>query len=262
MSSPRRLLILACTKSKIHGTNLLPAIERYDGPAFRVVRRFLSLASEKPIILVLSAEHGLIRHDKLIPFYDRRMTPQLARSLRPQVRKTLQIFVRKARNGSDPRGYTDLFACMSKDYLYALADNIPPNVNLIWASGSPGNKLAALHHWLYPDHSPTPRLSAHAREHQIIKFKGRQIRLALNEALDEIRGALIQVPYKHSGQLFWYVIVDGRPVSPKWFVSRITGVPVSQFHTDEARRVLERLGIKVYRGPVKCSVTPLSEGSL
>jgi hypothetical protein len=37
----RRMLILACSRRKRPDEGLLPAIERYDGPAFRMVRRFL-----------------------------------------------------------------------------------------------------------------------------------------------------------------------------------------------------------------------------
>jgi hypothetical protein len=36
-----RMLILACSRRKRPDEGLLPAIERYDGPAFRVLRRFL-----------------------------------------------------------------------------------------------------------------------------------------------------------------------------------------------------------------------------
>jgi hypothetical protein len=35
------MLILACSRRKRPDEGLLPAIERYDGPAFRVLRRFL-----------------------------------------------------------------------------------------------------------------------------------------------------------------------------------------------------------------------------
>jgi hypothetical protein len=35
------MLILACSRRKRPDEGLLPAIEPYDGPAFRMVRRFL-----------------------------------------------------------------------------------------------------------------------------------------------------------------------------------------------------------------------------
>jgi hypothetical protein len=49
----------------------------------------------------------------------------------------------------------------------------------------------------------------------------------------------------NSSRLTWYVAVGGQRVGPKWLVSQVTGLPVSAFHTDEARRVLQQLGVEV-----------------
>jgi hypothetical protein len=85
-SSTERLLILACSQRKRPDEGLLPAVERYDGPTFRVLRRFLREGiSEPPDVLILSAEHGLIPQDLPIAAYDRKMTPARARELRPQI---------------------------------------------------------------------------------------------------------------------------------------------------------------------------------
>src|SRR5215211_4455445 len=81
-----RMLILACSRRKRPEEDLLPAVERYDGPAFRVLRRFLRESPSKaPDILILSAEHGLIPHDLPIAAYDRKMTEARAHELRPLV---------------------------------------------------------------------------------------------------------------------------------------------------------------------------------
>ncbi|NEQ77914.1 MAG: hypothetical protein F6K23_35840 [Okeania sp. SIO2C9] len=37
----RHLLIISCTRRKSLDVGLIPAIARYDGPKFRVLRRFL-----------------------------------------------------------------------------------------------------------------------------------------------------------------------------------------------------------------------------
>jgi hypothetical protein len=44
----------------------------------------------------------------------------------------------------------------------------------------------------------------------------------------------------------WYVEVGMVRVSPKWIVSQLTGLPVGSFHTSDARRVLQQLGISVH----------------
>ena len=58
------MLILACSRRKRLDEGLLPAIDRYDGSAFRVLRRFLrERPAGAPDVLILSAKHGLIAHD-------------------------------------------------------------------------------------------------------------------------------------------------------------------------------------------------------
>ena len=78
------MLIAACSRRKRPEEGLLPAIERYDGPAFRVSRRFMRESpSEPPEVLILAAEYGPIPHDLPVAVYDREMTP--AREIRPKV---------------------------------------------------------------------------------------------------------------------------------------------------------------------------------
>ena len=59
-----RLLILSCSKAKRADCGLLPAIDRYDGPFFRVLRRYLrQQPADPPVVHILSAEFGLIPAD-------------------------------------------------------------------------------------------------------------------------------------------------------------------------------------------------------
>lgn len=76
-SEQRRLLIIACTATKRRDVRLLPAIDRYCGPSFRVLRRWLSdhpEAAARLDVCILSAEFGLVPANQPIPDYDRRMT--------------------------------------------------------------------------------------------------------------------------------------------------------------------------------------------
>ena len=81
----RRLLVIACSARKRKDAGLLPAVDRYDGPAFRVLRKFLADAADPPDVLVLSARYGLIPSSRGVPDYDRRLTPGDADALRPGV---------------------------------------------------------------------------------------------------------------------------------------------------------------------------------
>src|SRR3954470_6352658 len=82
----RRLLILACSQRKNPAAGLLPAIDRYDGPAFRVLRKFLGEGpADPPVVLILSAKYGLIEAAQAIPDYDCCMSAALAKQLHPRV---------------------------------------------------------------------------------------------------------------------------------------------------------------------------------
>lgn len=95
METPdKQLVVLGCSSAKTGASGLVPAINLYDGPAFRVLRTFLR-QYRWPIplsIAVLSAEYGLIGGLAQIAAYDRRMTPVRARELNPAVTATLQKF--------------------------------------------------------------------------------------------------------------------------------------------------------------------------
>ncbi len=65
----KRCLIIGCSKSKIKSPGHMPALQRYDGPSFRVLRRFLAAESSphaegKVDVFILSAEFGLSRFNK------------------------------------------------------------------------------------------------------------------------------------------------------------------------------------------------------
>ena len=145
-SSTEQLLILACSQRKRPDERLLPAVERYDGPTFRVLRRFLREGiSEPPDVLILSAEYGLIPHDLPIAAYDRKMTPARARELRPQILADLQRLIVS-------RPSSETLVCAGKQYLSALhADDASPlsTLNVRICSGALGKTLAELHDWLH-----------------------------------------------------------------------------------------------------------------
>jgi Family of unknown function (DUF6884) len=143
----KRLLILSCSRTKRTDQDLLPAIERYDGPGFRVVRRFLREREGVDSALdtyILSAEFGLITADQLIPAYDRRMTSERALALRPVVRGALQRACAASK-------YHDALVAAGRDYLPALAgwEGLLPSEGSVGVTeGPPGSRLRQLYDWL------------------------------------------------------------------------------------------------------------------
>ena len=151
MISERRLLILSCSKRKCSTLRLLPAMERYNGPAFQVLRRFLREQPNKAALLdvyILSAGYGLIRADRPITLYDQKMIPSRATELQPEVLMTFAEIMQS--------NYTSLCLVMGKTYLRALEGwecFAPKSMKLTVADGPMGIKLSQLKNWLWDEQS-------------------------------------------------------------------------------------------------------------
>lgn len=79
----RHLLVLSCSSKKLQISEAIPAIRRYDGPMYRVLRSFLR-ESRWPTSLsvaVFSARYGLIGGLTPIECYDHRMNQHRAAEL-------------------------------------------------------------------------------------------------------------------------------------------------------------------------------------
>lgn len=241
----RRLLILSCSQRKRTAVGQLPALDRYDGPAYQVVRKFLRIYPQETDsldIYILSAEFGLIAASDLIPNYDRQMNKQRADELRPYalaaLRKILEV-----------RMFTQLYINLSKEYFNVLSSYeqfIPQNLRVIVSTGTPGRKLSVLRNWLYG--GMPPQLTSQPMSEIVYKaqLRGLEIKLTPDELLQIARQALIEGQGNPDSYQSWYVEVDGRRVAPKWLLSILTGLPVSSFVTDEARHTLSRLGIATH----------------
>src|SRR5262245_45332918 len=111
-----RLLIISCSRRKNPASKKLPAIERYNGPIFQVLRKFLNECPKDARTLdvyILSAKLGLIPLQQKIPYYDMQMNIRRATELNPKVIAAVQQIL--ARNC-----YDKVFICMGKNYQLAI----------------------------------------------------------------------------------------------------------------------------------------------
>lgn len=144
----RRLLILACTATKRREAQLLPAIDRYAGSSFRVLRRWLRECPAGAALIdvyVLSAEFGLFPAIQPIPDYDHRMTVARAEALRPQVQATLRtlLALQQYAEIGVSAGKVYRLALVGSEVIFATTPVItPPD------SAGIGKQLAALKQWL------------------------------------------------------------------------------------------------------------------
>jgi hypothetical protein len=228
----KRCLILGCSETKIKTPAKLMALHRYDGPTFRVLRRFLAdvwSTSARPDleIFVLSAEFGLIKGEHLIPVYDRRMTPRRAEELRPAVLNTFKHQIAS-------QNYTELFLSMGKTYLLALTgyeDLLLPTTRVIVSRSSSGQKLTELRAWLrgeektpaqlaLPLNGPSTTRGVSFRVRGPVRIQGVELNFTPAEVYQLAREALAANKGTPDNYKQWYVLIDGHKVAPKWLVSQ------------------------------------------
>jgi hypothetical protein len=139
----RRLLLLSCSQRKLNTPGKLAALQRYDGPAFKVVRRYLrEIGDAQLTVCVLSAKYGVIGQHERIANYNLKMDRPRALELRDSSLAAVVSLLRQQR-------YQELFVCMSRTYLAALRgiEDLHPDVS--FAAPGQGRKLAHLKAWLY-----------------------------------------------------------------------------------------------------------------
>jgi hypothetical protein len=122
----------------------MPAIDRYDGPAFYVLRRYLREIDDRQLrIYILSAEFGIINVRKLIHDYDRLMTHSRARE---QTTRSLKSILQRTR-------CKELFICAGFVYEDAIdIAYLKQTVSVKIAARGQGPKLLSLHGWLRQRH--------------------------------------------------------------------------------------------------------------
>ena len=144
----KRLLILGCADRKRDSGGLLPALDRYDGPAYRVLRTFLREYQwpEDVSIAVLSAEYGLFGILKGIRQYDKRMDFATATARAPECLTILRKWATSHRS---------VHVALGKDYMPA----VQPGLETLWLesqifAGGIGQKLHQIKTFLTETSSP------------------------------------------------------------------------------------------------------------
>lgn len=242
-----RKLLLSCSQKKALDDGLIPAIHRYDGVMFRLLRRYFQQTSEEIEVYILSAEFGLISHKEKIPFYDRRMTSFRAKELK----KTVYFQSKELIHNCGDLQKSDLFINIGKPYFEAfedVADILIAKSKINLAYGSSGKRLAQMYDWLYGVNSPLRKESqAVSCNGSKAKIKGVEINLNASQIYSLAKEKLSNSDENAFKFQSWFVKIDDLKISPKWLVSQLTGLPVGEFHSDQARKVLQKLGVNVIR---------------
>jgi len=236
---PPSLVILGCSQRKKLTPQPIPAIDRYDGPVFRVLRKHArDTPGIHPDTYVLSGRFGLIPGESLIPLYDHRLSHTDHVELRTQVAEQLK----KALDELQPER---LFVSVGRQYWPLLEDPLSREVvpeRLVVASGSIGGRASQLVSWLRFGEVDKGDIASDCAPGEATLL-GTTVRLNREQVLCEARKALLAAPVCSRRFETWYVAVGSNRVAPKWLVSVLFDKPVALFRTADAKRVLSLLGV-------------------
>lgn len=145
------LLVLGCSARKRTDPGVLPAIERYDGVNFRVLRKLMREGRwpGNVDVLIISAKYGVLSPLTPIEYYDQPMTRDRAVALQRQVGACLDV-----RMGQVP--YSELFINLGQTYRLALGccQRIQcAGVRVQYATGGIGQRMAQMKDWLISLHT-------------------------------------------------------------------------------------------------------------
>jgi len=147
------LLLISCSASKRQDGGLLPAMERYTGIVYDLVRQARREGAWPAGVRVqiVSAEYGLIDENFLLPFYDRLMTEERGRELQPTVGARLDALLRKT-------PVQEVYINMGKNYRLTLAASheitrLCKEGRVRVAPGGIGVKRKSTREWLYSLHA-------------------------------------------------------------------------------------------------------------
>ena len=145
-SKPEYLLIVACSGRKLPTAGLIPAIERYDGVNFRVLKKAQreGYFPSNLDTLIISAKYGLIKPETLIENYDHQMTSKRSKFLCDSISANLDDYL-------STRTYKEVFINLGKLYFHTISNSKEIRKygrNLGVAEGRIGEKMSQMKSWL------------------------------------------------------------------------------------------------------------------
>lgn len=233
-------LILGCSKRKKQTTRLLPAVDRYDGPLFQILRRHLHEEPQlRAATFILSAKFGLIPADFMIPRYDCRLSIANKPVIHGKITNQLTGALEQIQPDS-------IFVSIGADYWQLLDEALLQEIgtdNVTVATGSIGGRASQFANWLRTlkkeiQTEPVKQICGEAT------LRGTSVRLTTDEVIRIAKQALVEDPNGASRFETWFVDIGGERVAAKWLVSILFGKSVAQFRTADARRVLGSLGLE------------------
>ena len=157
----RYLLLISCSQRKHENPESWTAIDVYDGPLYRMLRKLRREGNfpESVDVGIISAKYGLIPCQHGIVDYDQRMTLERAVELAPEVQENLhrQMLAYAGITGELISAYDQVFINLGKVYMRTLEGFHWGLVSTLEASGGIGQRVSQTKTWLdlIHDYNPT-----------------------------------------------------------------------------------------------------------
>ena len=148
----RYLLLISCSQRKVETSEPLPAIDLYDGPVYRPLRKMgrEGRFPENVDVSIISANHGLIPLGLPIETYDQKMAPERAAELASVVQADLKraIISNADDFGTHAYIYDQVFINLGKVYMRTLEGFHWRFISTMEASGGIGQRTSQMKVWL------------------------------------------------------------------------------------------------------------------
>jgi hypothetical protein len=151
------LLLVNCSAQKNPQPGLLPAIERYRGVVFQVIRK-ARREGYWPCdcrVAIVSARYGLVKESTPLEWYDLKMTKARARSMQVVVSSSLDLLLQTVHCQT-------VFLALGSTYRLAIGSSVQLELlrrgdRVIEARGGLGAQLQQLQRWLLARHDQQRR---------------------------------------------------------------------------------------------------------
>ena len=147
MNNIKYLLVIPCSKRKINiFENEVPALDLYDGPFFRIIRKLFReyRKLDNLDIVIISAKYGLITSETFIKNYDLLMTINIAKRLNGDLCRKLSHIVNVG-------NYNEIFFNIGKIYHEAIKGwetSAVTKAKTIYIQGGIGSRAKQMRDWL------------------------------------------------------------------------------------------------------------------
>lgn len=147
------LMLLSCSGTKSRAPGVVPAIDRYEGTTYKVIKkaRREGYWPDDVHILIVSAKYGLISEYTMIEDYNQKMTVHRARELQMDVNLALDKALQET-------VYESIFINMGHIYTQSIAasqelEHARRTGKLQEAFGQIGERLQQTKSWIVASHS-------------------------------------------------------------------------------------------------------------